>query len=301
MLVEVALFVGLVGAGYLVRVFLEHVLGLCELCERIASALTWVVYYVLIPVAFTATFARRGLLVLDAYVLVYYALLVLLVHFITGRLYQGSERLVAFVLSAFPNSVFLGFPVCYVLFGNIDVASVFGTLTVALNVTIPGVLVGGRGLGEAMLSLLSSTAFIGFATGTVLYYVLGPGSRLVYDNLWWSTLALSYTATFTMGLRIPPRLHGFRRHANLLATVGLARFVISPLLPIPISLLAGFTRESLLQLAVVSATPPAVLNVLIAQKYGLNSQVAAVLTAVLTAVFLVIVFPVLALVVKTLL
>lgn len=297
-MIEIALFAGLVVAGYATRAVLELFMGKGEFCERVAGLLTRLVYYVLIPLAFTTTFARRGLMNLDAPVLLYYLVLIAAAYFVVRELYGGSERLVAFLLSAFPNSVFLGFPVCYALFGNIDVAAVFGTLTVALNVAVPDIMVKGK---APIRAVLTSTAFLGFATGVLLHYALPPFALQLHRSLWWNTLALSYIATYTMGLRIPPVVRGFKTYARLLGVVGVIRFLLAPLLSLPISVLTGFGRGELLQLAVVSATPPAVMNVLIAEKYGLNSQRAAVVTAALTALFLGIVFPVLAIVVKILL
>lgn len=297
-MIEIAVFASLVIAGYATRAFIEVVLDRTEVCEKLATTLSRVIYYILIPIAFATTFSRRGLLNLDAPVLAYYAILIATARLIAERLYKGQEKIVAFFLSAFPNSVFLGFPICYALFGNIDVAAVFGTLTLALNVAIPDVIIKGR---APLKAVATSTAFLGFATGVVLHYAMNPMAKLVHQNLWWSTLLLSYLATYTMGLRIPLSMRGLKSHRELLITVGVTRFLIAPLITIPISTIAGFSKEELLQLLVVSSTPPAVMNVLIAEKYRLNSQIAAVVTAVLTITFLAIVFPIFTFVVRTLL
>ncbi|MEM4976932.1 MAG: hypothetical protein QXT64_06395, partial [Desulfurococcaceae archaeon] len=54
------------------------------------------------------------------------------------------------------------------------------------------------------------------------------------------------------------------------------------------------------EFVVISLMPPAVLNALIAEKYGWNSQLVALTIALLTVFFLVLIFPVLIVAVKLL-
>lgn len=291
-MIEIAVFTLLLLTGYALRVFIEVVMRKQEFCGKTTDLLTRIVYYILIPLAFFTTFARRGLLYLDIYIALYFALFTLVIYGITYRFYSGSERYVFFLLSAFPNSVFLGFPVCYALFGNVDIAAVFGTLTIALGIAIPDALVGRRTLVKA---LLSSTAILGFTLGVIAHYVFKPLAVKAHSLLWWSAPLLSYVATFTMGLSIPVKFNEFSKYARFLVAVGIVRFVIAPLLTVPVSTLVGFSRESALQLAVVSMMPPAVMNVLVARKYNWSPQLTAVGTVLLTVFFLAVVFPTLVL------
>lgn len=280
----------LVSAGYTLRVFMETVMKKHEMYTKITGLFTGVIYYFLIPLAFFTTFAKRGLIYFDAYIILYFALFTLVIYGIAYKLYGSSERYVFFLLSAFPNSVFLGFPVCYALFGNVDIAAVFGTLTVALSVAIPDALNEKKAVFKA---IVSSTAVLGSTLGIIIHYVFKSLAVIAHNLFWWSAPLLSYVATFTMGLSIPLKFNEFSKYARFFIAVGIARFVIAPLLAIFVSTLAELSRESTLQLAVVSMMPPAVMNVLVARKYNWNPQLAAVSTALLTVFFLAIVLPIL--------
>jgi len=290
---QIALFAGLVAAGYVTRVILELVAKNAGVYSVLVKVLTNAVYYALIPLSFFATFLKRGLLSVDAVIAAYFVAFMLSAYAASTRLFSGVERYSILLLSAFPNSVFLGFPVCQVLFGNVKIAALFGTVTVALNVIVPDLIKAGRpSLGLAK-SLATSTALLGFAAGTLAHYALEPSVAAgVHEYLAWSTPALSYTATFVMGMRIPVKPSGFRRHARLVGFVALARFAAAPLASLAFSLPAGFSREDALQLLVVSMMPPAVMNTLVAQKHNWNPELVALATAVLTVAFL-LAFPIL--------
>jgi predicted permease len=287
---EVYLFLLIMGAGYATRVFLEVLLKKFTIFEKLVVVLVRLVYYVLVPLSFFTVFLNRGVWFFDAYVLAYYLAFTTLAYVSISKTYKYADPSIIF-LSVFPNSVFLGFPVVYALLGRVNIAAVFGVVTVVLNTLIPEVI--GRDASSALRSLLTSTAFIGFLTGCLGHYVLGESAGSINQLLAWSSPLLSYTATYTMGLRIPTRLGDIKRLKRELLTTGLYRFIIAPILAYIFASLLGFSKLDEYELVVVSMTPPAVMNIVIAEKYKWESQRAALIIAVLTVFYILAISPVL--------
>ncbi|MEM4488918.1 MAG: transporter, partial [Desulfurococcaceae archaeon] len=122
-------------AGYATRVLLEVVLKSSLYYRLLVSILVKLVYYVLIPLAFTAIFSARGLMLSDIYVFLYFVLFMVAAYFSVKRI-KREHYMSLFLTSSFPNSVFLGFPVCEVLFGRVHIAALFGVATIVLNVVV---------------------------------------------------------------------------------------------------------------------------------------------------------------------
>ena len=96
-----------------------------------------------------------------------------------------------------------------------------------------------------------------------------------------------------MGLRISVKLISHSGSRGALVLTSLFRFVLAPLLATLNSILAGFMLKDTLRFIVVSATPPAVMNAIIAEKYIWSPEVVAIVVAILTVLLLLVVFPVL--------
>jgi predicted permease len=287
---EVYLFLLIMAAGYATRVFLEVLLKKFTIFEKLVVVLVRLVYYVLVPLSFFTVFLNRGVWVFDAYVLAYFLVFTTLAYVSISKTYKYADPSII-LLSVFPNSVFLGFPVVYALLGRVNIAAVFGVVTVVLNTLIPEVI--GRDAFSALRSLLTSTAFIGFLTGCLGHYVLGESAGSINQLLAWSSPLLSYTATYTMGLRIPTRLMGITRLKRESLITGLYRFIIAPILAYVLTAPLGFSKLDKYELVVVSMTPPAVMNIVIAEKYKWESQRAALIIAVLTVFYILAISPVL--------
>lgn len=285
---EIALFAGLIIAGYITRFLLEEVVKSDVTYKTLVKYLVNIVYYILIPVGLAVIFLNRGLLYLDIYTVLYFSLF-MITAYICFKLLKQRADLSLFFVSTFPNSVFLGFPVIYVLFGTINVAAIFGVLTVALNVLIPDIVVSKK---APLRSLLTSTAILGFVIGVLGHYSLGIIAKELYSKLNWVPSLLSYTATYTMGLRIPVKFKKIHGIVYYLAITGIFRFVLAPILVIVISMLAGIVGLNRAELVIISMMPPAVMNALIAEKYKWNSELVALIIALLTIIYLVFIFPI---------
>jgi predicted permease len=292
---ELYLFVAFMVAGYATRAVLEGVLKRGDLYRVVLRAFVYVIFNALIPLTFFTIFLGRGVKSLDAYTIFYFATFMAITHLSLKKLTRLNDPALEY-LSIFPNSVFLGFPLVYTLFGRVYVAAVFGTLTVALNVILPEATYRGRRM--AIKQLARSTALLGSLMGILAHYSLGGVANTLYSTLAWSPPLLSYTATFTMGLRIPLELSGVKRLHRELALVGAYRFIVAPLLAYVVTLIAGFSELDRLELVAVSMTPPAVMNVVVAERFGWRAQEAALILAVHTVFFLLIIFPALVALIK---
>lgn len=286
-MLEVLAFALVMVAGYVARVVVEGVARKSNLYVALVTTLTRVVYYVLVPLGLAAVFLRRGLLLADLYVAVYYALLLATIYAVARHIKASSPE-AFFLVSAFPNSVFLGFPVVIVLFGRIDIAAVFGTLTLLLNILVPEFMAKKK---ASLSALLGSPPLLGFAVGVAGHFTLGSLAEVVYEYLYWSPLLLSYTATFVMGLRMPLKLSIEAYERKFIALVAACRFAIAPALALGVGFASSLSTTRVAELAVVAAMPPAVMNVVVAGRYNWEPELVAKTVAFLTVVFLVLVFP----------
>ncbi|MEM2039928.1 MAG: hypothetical protein QXN79_05465, partial [Zestosphaera sp.] len=208
MVTEIAVMSGLIILALLVNYFLNEM----EFYEPLVSFLTNLVYWFLIPLTFFKTFGERGLNISDLWVLASFLFFTCLVFVFVYKLRDYSEygvREAIFLTSVFPNSVFLGFPVSMAFFGTLEIASIFGFFTVTLNVVIPDFMSSER---PALSKLIKHPATIGFLSGLALHYVFTEYVALVSNTLFWVSSLMSYLSALILGLRLPVRLHVFKKY-----------------------------------------------------------------------------------------
>ncbi|MEM0086209.1 MAG: transporter [Zestosphaera sp.] len=278
MVTEIAVMSGLIILALLVNYFLNEM----EFYEPLVSFLTNLVYWFLIPLTFFKTFGERGLNISDLWVLASFLFFTCLVFVFVYKLRDYSEygvREAIFLTSVFPNSVFLGFPVSMAFFGTLEIASIFGFFTVTLNVVIPDFMSSER---PALSKLIKHPATIGFLPGLALHYVFTEYVALVSNTLFWVSSLMSYLSALILGLRLPVRLHVFKKYLREALVVGLFRFVLSPLVSLLFILVFGVSWFRGLQLILVSSMPPALINIIMSQKHGWKPELVSAVTAVLT-------------------
>ncbi|MEM2278586.1 MAG: AEC family transporter [Zestosphaera sp.] len=278
MVTEIAVMSGLIILALLVNYFLNEM----EFYEPLVSFLTNLVYWFLIPLTFFKTFGERGLNISDLWVLASFLFFTCLVFVFVYKLRDYSEygvREAIFLTSVFPNSVFLGFPVSMAFFGTLEIASIFGFFTVTLNVVIPDFMSSER---PALSKLIKHPATIGFLSGLALHYVFTEYVALVSNTLFWVSSLMSYLSALILGLRLPVRLHVFKKYLKEALVVGLFRFVLSPLVSLLFILVFGVSWFRGLQLILVSSMPPALINIIMSQKHGWKPELVSAVTAVLT-------------------
>lgn len=288
----ITVFAVLMLTGYLLRFILEIVFKANKLYDIVVKILINTLYYFFIPLSLFIVFSNRGFLVIDLFITMYFTVFIITIYYVSRGFFTNETRYAVFILSTYPNSVFLGFPISYILFGNVKIAALLGALTVALNIIVPDLIALRK---VSLKSLFTSTAVIGFIVGVVAYYLIPLVAIYTTQSyLWWAVPLMSYLAILVMGLRIPLKLNNnFYNYIKPIVFTSIVRFVFSPLLSLLLSTLFNFVEEDLWQLVVISMMPPAVLNIVIAQKYSWNPQLVALVIAVLTIIFLTIILPIL--------
>ena len=282
---EVPMLMLLIGIGVLVQVVFKRILGLDELFERILKKLVDFIYYLLIPLAFIKTYTERGVMVNDLWLMASF-IIFLVISMASLRLIvrHGSKDYynALLITSIFPNAVFLGFPVSLALFGSIHVASIYGLATLVLNVVAPDIIALGK---ASLIRLIEMPALLGFIIGLIGHYLFPPGlAGIIINTLWWAPYALSYTATMILGARLPLRVDVLRGNIKFIALTSIYRFMIAPLVTYIVLFIPGVDWSIVTQAIVVSMMPPAVLNTLIASKYGWMPELVASTTFILTLI-----------------
>jgi len=283
---DVVLLIALIMVGLVAQVVFKRILNLEKEFERIIKKLVDTVYYVLIPLAFVKTYVERGLAIADFWVALSFLLfmtlsLASLKRFTRKRNGGYVEALV--LTSIFPNSVFLGFPVSMALFNTIKIASMMGLVTLTLNVVVPDFIALKR---FSIRKILTLPAIVGFIVGIIGHYFASEMASHVSSTLWWAPLLLSYFATFALGARLPLSLKVLKTNMYFILIAGIYRFIVAPLVSYATVLAVGMNWFDGLQLIVVSMMPPAVMNTLMAQKYGWKPELVAGATVTLTLTFL---------------
>jgi len=284
---EVVLLMLLIGVGMLSQVVFKKLLGMGQLFDKGVKLLVDIVYYVLIPIAFVKTYMERGLGASDAVIVssfVFFTFFTLFTVRLVSRSMPMEYRNALFLVSTFPNAVFLGFPVSMALFGTIHVASIYGLATLALNILVPEAIAIGR---PSMVRILTIPALYGFTIGVLGHY-LAPSwlASLAIEALKWAPQALSYTATAVLGARLPLGLSVLRGKVFFLTVAAIYRFVVAPVFTLVFMLISGTDFNTCIQMIVVSMMPPAVLNTLIADRYGWHPELVASVTLILTIVLI---------------
>ena len=123
----------------------------------------------MIPVVFFTTFLYRGVSSRDLYLFSYFLSFTTITYVLLHLARNSSDQRELFLTSSFPNNVFLGFPLCYVLFNNINVASLFGVFTVTLNVIVADLPSARR---ISLKGIFTSTTLLGFLAGVTRHYLI---------------------------------------------------------------------------------------------------------------------------------
>lgn len=275
------ILVTIILAGFSVKIVSQKISPRSKLFDSFATMLTNIVYYSLVPLAFTYTFSTRRLAESDVLIVASFTVYIVVAGFSfkhISRDWKEDLRNATLLTVLFPNAVFLGFPVSFALFGDVKVASILGLATLTFNVLIPDFIALKR---VSLVKILKLPALAGFLIGVVINQ-LGWPVTYVSSILWWTPKTLSYLATFVLGLRL--QLGGIASDMvkkPLLVTI-LYRFIIAPVVAVFFALLVGLPQAESIQLAVVSGMPPAVLNTLMASKYGWRPDLVAYITFILT-------------------
>ncbi len=246
------------------------------------------------PLVMGVTFAKRGFQVSDAWIVIgvmFYVTVMLVITLWLTRGYSPVKRVSLVMVSIFPNSVNLPFPLLLSLRGDYSYAAMFAVvinLVQVVFVAVSAYIVLGRKEGgfKALGFLLKGlTPFLGAAVGLIIHKCCyQPNSLWVFLDFLKSLGIFMFV--FVAGLSMPSLSTGiFKEHGIKLVTIN--RFVISPMVVLIYSFLSiylglYYDYEALVQLIIESMMPPAVINVSYSAAFGFDTEVVAVSVVLLT-------------------
>ncbi len=288
-MLEITILFATIFTGYSVK-FLGERFNRSKLIEEPMNYLTKLIYYILLPVLFVAIFAERGLSLADfsiSIVSLLYVFISLIILWVMVR--EPDPRLKkAFVLtSIFQNTIYLGFPVVMVLYGNIKYAAMYALITMVLHLTVGGILGGSRNILKTILSI---PVLYGFIFGNIIHYF--------FYELYFSlavvkpfiSVIVTYGSAFVMGYALPLDITGLTRYIKPIASISVYRITLSPLIHSVLMLWLNLPIEAFYQILVEAFMPPALTNIIIARIYQWNQELVSTATLVSTFISLAVVF-----------
>ncbi len=246
-----------------------------------------------LPILILHSFLSGPVLAPAVLVIVFSLIANILIAKAGNRILKNENRGTLLLLCSFPNSGFLGLPLCWALFGQ------SGLYYGSLYVVAAGLVHYTFGIASALKeekrkwisvfrdSLKFPVVWVYLAVLAVSFSGFLPYSGALADFLELAGKLSLYLIMFYVGLNLsfPAGLNAFRKE---ILYVAVFRFLISPAVVfIPLYFL---DFEGYRVLAFQAMMPPALLNTVIAGYYGLNEKISANLTALLTAFFLAVFF-----------
>ena len=246
------------------------------------------------PLVMGVTFAKRGFQVSDAWIIIgviFYVTVMLFITLWITRGYPPVKRVSLLMVSIFPNSVNLPFPLLLSLRGDYYYAAMFAVvinLVQVVFVAVSAYIVLGRREGgfRALGFLLKGlTPFLGAAVGLIIH------ECCYHPNTLWAFLDFLkslgiFMFVFVAGLSMPSLSTGILKEPGI-RLVTINRFLIAPIVVLIYSFLSihvglYYEYEALVQLIIESIMPPAVINVSYSAAFGFDTEVAAVSVVILT-------------------
>lgn len=282
---RIFIFMILIGSGLSIQLLSKY-LRVEKIFDKTVTLAINLVYYVLIPLAFTKTYAEQLLSLSDLCIAISVIVWVVLTYLSMKAFVRRVDEKIwnsLYITSCFPNAIFLGFPISMLFFGTIRVASTYGLVMLILNILVPDLIALKRITWKKLFTL---PALIGFLTGVSIRLFLSNNASIIIKPLYWSPTLLSYTATFLLGCRLPLKTSTIKNKRSFIIVPGLYRFTLSPLITSIIAFIFSIDFDTTKQMVLVSSMPPAVMNTLIAHKYGWLDELVAYSTVVLTFISL---------------
>jgi len=274
------LFIGL-------GVFTKYLLGKYKLIDHSVQFFSKIIYYIILPLVFIDTFARRGLELADLSILIvsvtYVVISIVVLLFIPFKK-NGALRKAVLLMSIFQNNVFLGFPVLLLLYNDISAAAMYSLIIFVLHISVAGLLAGGR--ENILYSVAKIPVLYGFILGTLIHYTIYRQYLSIAFILSPFHTILSYGAVYVLGYTLPLTLGHVREYMEVLYITSIWRLGVSPLIHYILLLLVPIPLLYYKEIMVLSFLPPAVMNTVIARIYGWKPEVVASITMILTLITL---------------
>ena len=279
-IVGLFLFIGL-------GVFTRYLFGKYRLVDQFVQLFSKIIYYIILPLVFIDTFAKRGLEFADLSILMvsttYVVISIVVLLFIPLKK-NGALRKAVLLMSIFQNNIFLGFPVLLLLYNDISAAAMYSLIIFVLHISVAGLLAGGR---ESILySVAKIPVLYGFVLGMLIHYTIYSQYLSIAFILSPFHTILSYGAVYVLGYTLPLTLGHVREYMEALCITSIWRLGVSPLIHHILLLLVPIPLLYYKEIMVLSFLPPAVMNTVIARIYDWKPEVVASITMILTLITL---------------
>jgi len=205
-----------------------------------------------------------------------YLTLCFLASYGLSRGFSNQARGTIVFNSTFLNSMFLPFPLIYAFYGDLSVALLFSLPIIIVHNTI-GILLAsywghGRVGKKTMLQTLTFPPILAFFAGLLARSLLANFVfSTAFDALHSLGLLTIYLSLVLVGLSIPisrDSLFVFRNRVTGLITLN--RMLISPILTLILIAVLNPMEIAKNTILIMSLMPPAITNLVIASKFGLD-------------------------------
>lgn len=205
-----------------------------------------------------------------------YLVLCFLASYGLSRGFSNQARGTIIFNSTFLNSMFLPFPLIYAFYGDLSVALLFSLPIIIVHNTIGIFLASYWGSGrvgkKTMLQTLTFPPLLAFFAGLLARPLLANFVfSTAFDALHTLGLLTVYLSLVLVGLSTPicrESLFVFRNRITGLITVN--RMLISPLFALILIAVLNPTEIAKNTILIMSLMPPAITNLVIASKFGLD-------------------------------
>ncbi|MDI6591940.1 MAG: AEC family transporter [Patescibacteria group bacterium] len=285
-MVKIAILLFLLIIGYLINKYFEP--------RQVKEFIKYFLIYIGIPILLLYSILNYqsrdfGLI---AGIIVFSLVLNIIFSQLGNKLLNLKDRGSLLLLNSFPNSGYLGLPLCWILFG--DLGLYYGSLYVLVGTLIHCTLGIGAALQFEFNQIAQSIKGVGKFPGiwTLVIVLLMIAFKINFSPLIMERLGslgkiILGLAIFYIGLNLE-KPKNLREFSHQCLYVGAFRFLVSPLI---IFLSLFFLKHEGWQILTFQALmPPAIANTIIAGYYRLNEKLCANVTTILTVIFLAIFF-----------
>ncbi len=255
--------------------------------EVLVHYFTKALYYLLLPILFIDKFGARGLIVSDAkifgIVFLYVCISLTLASIISTKMKYNEARRKAFLITTtFQNAVFLGYPMIYIIVGDISAATMYSLVLFILHISIAGILSGGK--NSIVRSVLTLPVIYGFLIGNIMHYFFYNMYLSINNITSLSSLIVTYGAIYVMGFALPLPNNILYKFTDFIALVILWRFIIAPLIHYILLSIINLDHQYYREIMIESLMPPAVMNSLLARLYNWDPEIVSLTILVSTII-----------------
>lgn len=201
------------------------------------------------------------------------------------RVQKNSSQIKAssFLSGVYGNSAYLGIPLVAFFWGesNIAFASAFTMIASIFHYTF-GIYLSNKYFGRTRFAI-NKLFFSPLFYGTIIAIIIASFNIIVPEIVNTIGFLTIYAAVFLTGIIVWNKdIFNFKQIIKILSFIGIARFVIVPLIFLIAGLFIGLHNKELLILLLLSIMPPALTNLNLALEYNFDEKLVATAVAVFT-------------------